>query len=140
MAIYEARTLSVSIDRDWREVYEYASQPQNLRHWASGLGSDLVPSGAEWTARGPEGPIRICFSAPNDLGVLDHVVTVAPGVEILVPIRVMANGDGSEVVLTLFRQPGMSDEKFAADADWVKRDLEKLKALIETQRKPVAPA
>ena len=139
MAIYEARTLSVSIDRDWREVYEYASQPRNLRHWASGLGSDLVPSGSEWTAQGPEGPIRIRFSPPNNVGVLDHVVTVAPGVEILVPIRVMANGDGSEVALTLFRLPGMSDEKFAADADWVRRDLSALKALLEAHRKPGAP-
>jgi hypothetical protein len=34
-------------------------------------------------------------------------------------------------VLTLFRQPGMSDEKFAADADWVGRDLLAAKKLLE---------
>ncbi|WP_225308522.1 hypothetical protein [Hypericibacter terrae] len=61
-------------------------------------------------------------------------MTVAPGVEILIPLRVVANGSGSEVALTLFRLPGMSDEKFAADADWVRRDLERLKALLETGR------
>jgi hypothetical protein len=32
------------------------------------------------------------------------------------------------VALTLFRQPGMSDEQFAADADWVRRDLAALAA------------
>jgi hypothetical protein len=53
-------------------------------------------------------------------------------VEIYVPLRVVANGDaGSEVLLTLFRRPGMSDEKFAADAEWVLSDLRKLKALLE---------
>jgi hypothetical protein len=63
---------------------------------------------------------------------LDHTVIPAPGVEIYVPLRVVANGDaGSEVLFTLFRQPGMSDEKFAADAKWVLSDLQKLKALLE---------
>jgi hypothetical protein len=134
MPTHEVRTVSISIERDWREVYEYASVPQNFARWASGLGSGLEPSGEDWIAQGPEGPIRVRFSPPNDFGVLDHVVTVAPGVEILIPLRVVANGSGSEVALTLFRQPGMSDEKFAADADWVRRDLERLKALLETGR------
>jgi hypothetical protein len=31
----------------------------------------------------------------------------------------------------LFRQPGMDDERFAADAKWIHRDLKALKALIE---------
>jgi hypothetical protein len=35
------------------------------------------------------------------------------------------------VQFTLFRVPGMTDEKFAADAQWVERDLGKLKALVE---------
>ena len=134
MPIHEARTVSISIERDWREVYEYAAVPQNFARWASGLGSGLERSGEEWTAQGPEGPVRIRFSPPNDFGVLDHVVTVAPGVEILIPLRVIANGSGSEVALTLFRLPGMTEEKFAADADWVRRDLERLKALLETGR------
>jgi len=131
MAVHEVRTISVSIDRDWREVYAYASQPQNLPHWASGLGSGVERSGEEWTAKGPEGPIRIRFAPPNDYGVLDHVVIVVPGVEILIPMRVIPNGSGSEIALTLFRLPGMSDEKFVADADWVRRDLGALKALLE---------
>jgi hypothetical protein len=131
---HEVRTVSISIDRDWRDVYAYASVPQNFANWASGLGSGVERSGEEWSAQGPEGPVRIRFSPPNDFGVLDHVVTVAPGVEILIPLRVVANGSGSEVALTLFRLPGMSDEKFAADADWVRRDLERLKALLETGR------
>jgi hypothetical protein len=34
------------------------------------------------------------------------------------------------VLLTLFRQPDMPDAKFEADAEWVKRDLLSLKALV----------
>lgn len=35
------------------------------------------------------------------------------------PLRAVANGDGSEVSLTLFQRPGMDDARFAADIDWV---------------------
>lgn len=47
-----------------------------------------------------------------------------------VPLRVIQNGDGAEVMRTLFRQPGMDDERFAA-AKWINRDLKVLKALVE---------
>jgi hypothetical protein len=39
----------------------------------------------------------------------------------------------TEVQFTLFRVPGMNDEKFAADAEWVMRDLSKLKELLESE-------
>jgi hypothetical protein len=129
----EALTVSVSIERPWSEIYDFGSVPENFPAWASGLGSSLErASDGEWVAETSEGRVTIRFSEPNKFGVLDHTVIPAPGVEIYVPLRVVANGDaGSEVLLTLFRQPGMSDEKFAADAEWVLRDLQKLKALLE---------
>jgi hypothetical protein len=74
---------------------------------------------------------RVRFTAPNPYGVLDHHVITPAGAEIYTPLRVIANGAGSEIIFTLFRQPGMSDEKFAADADWVRRDLGMLKRLLE---------
>jgi hypothetical protein len=47
------------------------------------------------------------------------------------PMRVFPNGEGTEVLITMFRQPGVSDEKFAEDTQWVRRDLEALKELLE---------
>jgi hypothetical protein len=41
------------------------------------------------------------------------------------------NGPGCDLVLTLFRRPEMSDAQFAADAEWVMRDLEAAKRLLE---------
>jgi len=78
-----------------------------------------------------DGPIRIRFTPPNELGVLDHRVIAASGAETLNPMRVMANGTGSEVAFTLFRPPGMSAVAFDADAAAVARDLQALKALLE---------
>jgi hypothetical protein len=61
---------------------------------------------------------------------MDHTVSSGDGTAIYVPLRVVRNGDGAEVLLTLFRVPGMTDDKFAADEDWVRRDLLALKALV----------
>jgi hypothetical protein len=131
MTIHPSRTVSVSIDRGWREVYAFLAVPANFAPWAAGLGAGLEQRGDEWVARGPDGPIRIRFTPPNELGVLDHRVIAASGAETLNPMRVMANGTGSEVAFTLFRPPGMSAAAFDADAAAVARDLQTLKALLE---------
>ena len=126
------RHLGVAIARDWRDVYEFAADPMNLPRWASGLGSAPRRVGGEWEVDGPEGPVKIRFAPRNDFGVLDHHVVVTPGNEVYVPLRVIANGAGCEVVLTLFRPAGMTDEKFEADAAWVERDLAMLKRVMES--------
>jgi len=50
---------------------------------------------------------------------MDHYVDVCNGTIIYVPLRIIQNGEGAEVLLTLFRQMDMSDAKFAADAAWM---------------------
>jgi hypothetical protein len=127
-----ARTYSISIGHEWRALYERIWRPDFFSKWASGLAeSDLRKDGDQWLADGPEGPIRIRFTPYNSYGVMDHFVDTAEGPTVYVPLRVVQNGDGAEVMLTLFRQPEMDDQRFAADAKWVNRDLRSLKTLIE---------
>jgi len=126
-----ARTYSISIDRDWQVLYEAIWRPEVFPKWASGLAeSDLRQEDDKWLADGPEGPVAIRFSPHNDYGVMDHFVDTGDGREVHVPLRVVRNGDGAEVMLTLFRQPGMDDEMFARDAKWMTRDLRALKAFV----------
>jgi hypothetical protein len=48
------------------------------------------------------------------------------------PLRVVANGEGAEVGMTLYRPPTLYDDAaFDRDAAAVARDLAKLKALLE---------
>lgn len=75
--------------------------------------------------------MAIRFVAHSGLGVLDHYVKLPNGMEILNPMRVLANGAGSEVLFTVFQQDGMSDEQFAQDAGMVERDLITLKSVLE---------
>jgi hypothetical protein len=131
--MHQSRNLSVSINRDAEDVYDFVSVPENFRRWASGLGRSLKKVNGEWVAETPEGPVKIRFSERNELGVLDHWVSPKPGVEIYIPMRVIPNGRGCELIFTLFRVADMSEEKFVADAEWVMRDLTSLKNLLESQ-------
>ena len=127
-----AKTISVSIARPWREIYERIWRPEQFPSWASGLSNaHLERDGEWWCGRGPEGSIRVRFTGYNDFGVMDHWVDAGGGSIVYVPLRTVENGEGAEVLLTLFRQPGMSDTKFAEDEAWVRRDLEALKRFIE---------
>jgi len=127
----DKRRLSIAINRVAAEAYEFLSAPENFPRWASGLAGSLRQVGEDWIAETPEGRALVRFSERNAYGVLDHSVTLPRGVTVYVPLRVVARGDGCELVLTLFRGPGMSDEKFAADADWVMRDLGAAKRILE---------
>ena len=128
-----ATTFSISIASPWRDIYAAIWRPEFFPRWASGLArSDLRRNGDRWIAQGPEGEVRIRFSDHNDYGVMDHVVDVGQGVDVYIPLRVIQNGDGAEILITLFRLPDMNDEKFAADAAMMKRDLQTLKTLLES--------
>ena len=131
MELYESKTVSVQIARPLSEVYDFVSVPENWPRWASGVSKSLKNVAGDWVADSPEGQVKIRFTERNEFGVLDHYVSVRPGVEIYIPLRVIANGDGSEVLFTLFRLPDMSDETFARDAEWVDRDLKTLKTVLE---------
>ena len=63
------------------------------------------------------------YSLHNQYGVLDHTVVLPNGTEVYVPMRMIPNGKGSEVMLVLFRQPGMDDTEFARDAGLMQNDL-----------------
>lgn len=129
--VLPSRTLSIWIDRDPETVYAFLSIPENFPKWASGLAGSLRRDGDVWSAETPEGPMHVRFTPPNPLRIADHWVVPPAGAEVSVPLRVLANGSGSEVTLHLFRQPGMDDAKFAADAAWVERDLATLKRVLE---------
>jgi|SRR5680860_53947 len=126
-----SRHISVHIDRPSVEVYEYAADPTNLPEWAPGLGSSVALVDGRWTAESPMGRVEFSFVPRNEFGVLDHHVTLSSGQIVYNPMRAIPDQPGCEVVFTLRRQPEMSDEDFARDADAVTADLETLKRVLE---------
>jgi hypothetical protein len=130
-SLRKSRSISVSIGCGLERAYDFLCVPENFPKWASGLAGSLTKTGGEWLAETQHGPVRIRFSERNAYGVLDHWVYPRAGVEVYVPMRIVANGDGCELILMLFRLPEATDEEFAADAAWVRRDMSTLKNLLE---------
>ncbi|MCV9996711.1 SRPBCC family protein [Pararhizobium sp. YC-54] len=129
--VMDATIVHIGIERNWRDVYAFAARPENMPLWASGLGSGLEPDGDDWVAHGPLGSVRVRFTPPNDLGVMDHSVTMVTGLVVHNALRVVPNGDGAEVMFTLLKLPGVSEDQFDTDRDWVQKDLATLKQLLE---------
>jgi hypothetical protein len=126
----ESRHVSTTIERSADDVYAFASDPANLPAWAPGLTGSVEFVDGRWTADSPMGRIVIDFAPRNDFGVLDHDVTVPSGETFHNPMRVIANGDGCDVVFSVRRRAGMTDEEFARDAGLVQADLDRLRAVL----------
>lgn len=107
--------LSTYVSRSADEVYAYVADPAHLPRWAAGV----------------DAATRVRFVPGNDHLVLDHDVTLPDGSVTRNPMRVLPHGDGCEVVFTLRRAPGTSDEAYDADAAAVRADLATLKRLLE---------
>ena len=125
------KTLSVTINRDSATVYRFVSNAKNLPAWARAFCKSARKSGASWIIETPVGLMKLRFSAKNSLGVLDHYVYPATNVEVYVPMRVVPNGSGSEVIFTLFRRNNVSQAEYEQDIRMVKRDLKSLKQYLE---------
>jgi hypothetical protein len=127
----ESRAITVRIDWPFDKVYEFLVDPANWNQWAFGLGRNIRRSQDGWIADSDGGVAKVQFTPRNSFGVVDHTVIRSSGQRAYVPMRLIANGNGCELLFTLFREPSMSDAQFASDAGFVQRDLNGLKRLLE---------
>lgn len=129
----QSRHIAVWINRRAKDVYDYASDVSHLPDWAAGLAQGSLTSvGGVWVVQSPMGEVAVRFTPPNDLGVLDHSVTLPGGEVVFNPLRVIPGGHHRcEVVFTLRRRAGMSDAEFDDDAAAISDDLARLKRITE---------
>ncbi len=128
---FPAKHISISINRNSSDVYAYTSDPRNVPEWAAGLASGLTQQEDHWIADSPMGKVKVTFTENNQFGILDHTVELPTGQKVYNPLRVLSNNEDSEVIFTLFRLPGVTDEEYAADAEAIRKDLEHLKMNLE---------
>ncbi len=132
----QSKTLTITIERPANEVYEFIRNLANLPKWANTFCQAIQPYNDDfWLAVTPIGPVKIKMAPRNDYGICDHLVIPDPLVEIMVPMRVICNEEfSSDVIFTLFRQPGMPTAKYEEDSQMVMQDLRTLKSVLESQK------
>jgi len=114
----ESRHVGSHVARPADEVYAYLCDATHLPEWAAGVAS----------------AVEVRFVPPNEHLVLDHDVSLPDGTVTTNSMRVLRDGAGCEVVFTVRRLEGTSDEELDADVAAVRADLESLKRLLEGDR------
>lgn len=138
MSTLPSRHVAVRIEAPATEVYGFVADPTNLPRWAAGLASSAVElHEGRWVTDSPMGTVEIAFAPRNDLGVLDHDVTLPSGEVVTNPMRALPNEDGCDLVFTVRRRPDMSDEDFERDVAAVQADLDTLARLLGRPGAPV---
>ncbi len=127
----KSKTMNTSVKSDPKTVYDFISNLENLPKWAPSTFPSIKEVIGEWLVDTPQGQNKVTLTEKNNFGILDHYVRLTSGVEVYVPMRVVKNNDGSEILLTVFQTPEMTNELFAEDIKMVEKDLIHLKTIIE---------
>ena len=128
---FEAQHISQTIRRAPSDIAVYAGHPANLPQWAAGLSEGIRNDAGRWITDSPMGEVEVSFRPGIEFGILDHDVIFPDGTTVHNPLRVLHNDDVSEVVFTVYRLPDVSEEEFARDAEAVRKDLERLRDVLE---------
>ncbi len=129
---WPAQHITQTIQRDPGTVAAFAGNPENLPLWAAGLSTGIRFESGRWVTDSPMGPVEVAFAGPVENGILDHDVSMPDGTVVHNPLRVLRNGDGSEVVFTLYHRDGVTDAELTRDAEMVRADLERLRGILES--------
>ncbi|SEQ14892.1 hypothetical protein SAMN05428969_2195 [Devosia sp. YR412] len=131
-----SQTISVSIDRPFDEVHDYLARPLNYQYWAAVEPGTFKPlENGDWAGMTPNGLRHFRFTAPNNFGVLDHAIFEPGSPLVYMPMRVMPNEAGSELIFTFFRRDGMDDAQFASTVEWIQTDFLTLQSLLEARNR-----
>lgn len=127
---WPARHISRFIARDPATVGAFLADHRNLPKWAAGLSAGISEENGVVYSESPLGKVKVTFAPGAELGIFDHDVTLPDGKTFHNPLRVLKNDQGSEVVFTLYRLPGVTDEEYEKDSATIAADLERLAARL----------
>ena len=84
-----------------------------------------------WSFTGPHGKSKLKFNENKPLGILDHKYVDEESVWD-VPMRVVSNGDYSEILITLNKPDELSDEQFNKRVEEIGELVNNMKQIIES--------
>ena len=85
-----------------------------------------------WSFTGPHGKSKLKFNENKSLGILDHKF-IDEESSWDVPMRVVSNGDFSEVIITLNKPDEITDEQFDQRMDELNEMFDSMKSILESQ-------
>lgn len=131
MATLETSTLTVTIDAPFERVAADLGDPTTHPEWATEFfAGPTEPAGeGEYVVPVPlmGGRARYRVEADPDRGIFDlYLAPVGGEFGPPIPVRLVRNGGGVDVLWTLARLPGMSDEQWEAGLAGMELELQNL--------------
>ena len=121
-----SRTISITVNKKTGDAFDAILQvPPKMMHDAK-IGVD-----GWWSFTGPHGKSKLKFNENKSLGILDHQY-IDEESSWDVPMRVISNGDFSEVVITLNKPDELSDEQFDQRMSEIGEMVVSMKNIIES--------
>ena len=131
--LYRAETVTISIDCPVQTVYEFLADPRNMPSWIADIGPTVTHVGEDWVVETPAGPYAFRFCRRNRFGVLDFAMFRDGAPMVQMPVRVVANEGGTELMLTVYHLPDKAEVIHASELEWIRVDIATLKTLLEAQ-------
>ncbi|HWB85238.1 MAG TPA: SRPBCC family protein [Bryobacteraceae bacterium] len=122
---------SIDIQAPPEKVFAFVIDPMNWPQYAIVNLRSVSPGQEGWfkaITKFGEGELKV--NSVKELGLFDHVWK-DPQASWQVYSRVVPNGDGSTVVMTLFKPPAMSDQQFDHSMEEMDIEMAKLKEILE---------
>lgn len=122
---------SADIQASPEKVYAFLVDPMNWPQYAVVNLRSVSPGQNGWfkaVTKFGEGELKV--DGVEEFGLFDHVWK-DPQATWKVYSRVVPNGEGSTVMMTLFKPPAMSDQQFDRSMEEMDIEMAKLKEILE---------
>jgi hypothetical protein len=125
-----SETRSISIQAAPDAVLDFVGDARNLPRWAPNFARSVRPDGAHWLINAGPDEGRIDVRVAREQGTVDILSAADPRRGAF--SRVVANGEGSEYLFTLFFPDPAGEDAVAAQMAVVETELRSVRDLCET--------
>lgn len=126
-----SETRTISIGAPPSEVFDLVSDPSAFPRWAPAFAPAIRPDGANWIVERDGSEARIAVRTSREHGTVDILRPEGPPTGAFT--RVLPNGEGSEMLFTLFFPADAREEAVMEQMTTVEQELEAIRALCETR-------
>jgi len=124
--VSRSRTITVTVKKKTGDAFDAILQlPSKMMPDAK------VNSDGWWYFTGPHGKSKLKFNENKSLGILDHQYVDEESVWDI-PMRVVSNGDYSEILITLNKPDELSDDQFNHRIEEIGDMVNHMKQIIES--------
>lgn len=129
--LYKFDTITASINVPPEVVWEYVANLSNWKNF-SDFGKDIEHiEGDIWIFHTSQGDVKVINHFDKERLLLDQTCILASGEEQFIPYRVVPNGTGAELMMSIFKGSTSTEEEYKEQIHWAEVELNNVKQILE---------